>query len=60
MPSKNSAVRRQKFQTSAADSMVEPITPAEEVTGVTYEEGAGWIIFFDGSVDGGFLWTDES
>jgi hypothetical protein len=59
-PSKNSAVRRQKSQASAADSVVEPVTPAEGVTGVAYEEGAGWIIFFDGSAGEDFLWTDES
>jgi hypothetical protein len=36
------------------------VTPAEGVIGVAYKEGMGWIIFFDGSADAGFLWTDES
>jgi hypothetical protein len=40
--------------------MVEPVTPAEGVTGVAYEGDAGWVIFFNGSADEGFLWTDES
>jgi hypothetical protein len=39
---------------------VEPVTPVEGVTGVAYEEVAGLVIFFDGSVDEGFLQTDES
>jgi hypothetical protein len=59
-PSKNSAVRRQKSQASTADSVVEPVIPAEGVTEVAYEEGAGWVIFFDGSADECFLWTDKS
>jgi hypothetical protein len=58
-PSKNSAIHRQKSQASTADSVVE-VTPAEGVIGVAYEEGVGWIIFFDGSADEGFLWIDES
>jgi hypothetical protein len=47
-------------QASIADSVVEPVTPVEGATGVAYEEGDGWVIFFDGSEDEGFLWTDES
>jgi hypothetical protein len=39
---------------------VEPVTPAEGATGVAYEEVAGWVIFFDGPADEGFLRTDES
>jgi hypothetical protein len=39
---------------------VEPVTPVEGVTGVAYEEVAGLVIFIDGSVDEGFLHTDES
>jgi hypothetical protein len=39
--------------------MMEPITLTEGETGVTYEEGAGWVIFFDRSTDEGFLWTYE-
>jgi hypothetical protein len=39
---------------------MEPVTPTEGATGVAYEEGAGWIIFFDGSAGEDFLWTDES
>jgi hypothetical protein len=51
---------QQNSQTSAADSMVEPVTPTKGATGVAYEEGVSWAIFFDGSTDEGFLWTDES
>jgi hypothetical protein len=40
--------------------VVEPVTPIEGATGVAYEEVAGLVIFFDGSVDEGFLQTDES
>jgi hypothetical protein len=40
--------------------VVEPVTLTEGVTGVAYEEGAGWVIFVDGSTGEGFLWTDES
>jgi hypothetical protein len=32
-PFKNSTVRQQKSQASAADSAVEPVTPAEGATG---------------------------
>jgi hypothetical protein len=39
---------------------VEPVTPTEGVTGIAYEEDEGWVIFFDGSIDEDFLWTDES
>jgi hypothetical protein len=39
---------------------VEPVTPAEGATGLAYEEDAGWVIFFDGSADKGFLRIDES
>jgi hypothetical protein len=39
--------------------MVEPVTPTEGATEVGYEEGAGWLIFFDGSTGEGFLWTDK-
>jgi hypothetical protein len=34
---------------------VKPVTPAEGAVGVGYEEGAGWIIFFDGSSGECFL-----
>jgi hypothetical protein len=40
--------------------VVEPVTPAEGVNGVAYEEVAGFIIFIDGSADEGFLQTDGS
>jgi hypothetical protein len=36
---------------------VEPVTPIEGATRVAYEEGAGWIIFFDRSAGEGFLQT---
>jgi hypothetical protein len=36
---------------------VEPVTPTEGATRVAYEEGAGGVIFFDGSVGKGFLQT---
>jgi hypothetical protein len=39
---------------------VEPVTPAEGENEVAYDEGAGWVIFFDESADEDFLRTDES
>jgi hypothetical protein len=39
---------------------VEPVTPAEGVIEVAYEEAAGFVIFFDRSTDEGFLQTDIS
>jgi hypothetical protein len=34
---------------------VEPVTPAGGATGVAGEGDVGWAIFFDGSIDEGFL-----
>jgi hypothetical protein len=39
---------------------VEPVTLAEGATRIAYEEGAGWVIFFDESANESFLWIDES
>jgi hypothetical protein len=39
---------------------VEPVAPTEGATKVAYEEDANWVIFFNGSVDEGFLQIDES
>jgi hypothetical protein len=53
--SNNSSVRQQKSKASAADSVVEPVSPAKGATRVAYEEGVGWVTLFGGLAGEGFL-----
>jgi hypothetical protein len=65
-PSRNSAARRQWFQASAGDNVIELVAPTGGgirvvmTGGVVYEAVTRLIVFFGGSVDEGFLPTGAS